>query len=119
MPLDLSKPVQTRDGRPVRILCTDLRGEFPVVAVIENRDFDGVGMWRLSGVNQFGQESDLVNVREPERTGWLNVYRDDDGGHYVGSRIRASREESLDSAYPHRIVACIEVKYRHGQGLET
>jgi hypothetical protein len=33
--LDLTKPVTTRDGRPVRILCTDRKGtDYPVTALI-------------------------------------------------------------------------------------
>ena len=33
-----SRKVVTRTGKPVRIVCTDVRGEFPVVGVIYYND---------------------------------------------------------------------------------
>lgn len=36
--IDFSKPVQTRAGLPVRLLCHDAKGNFPVVALIIRPD---------------------------------------------------------------------------------
>ena len=33
-----SRKVVTRDGRPVRILCTNARRSYPVIALIEDKD---------------------------------------------------------------------------------
>ena len=35
---DPSKKVVTRDGRTVRIICTDARGEYPIIALVEYYD---------------------------------------------------------------------------------
>ena len=35
---DTSRKVVTRDGRNVRIICTDVKGSAPIVAVIEEKD---------------------------------------------------------------------------------
>ena len=35
---DPSRKVVTRDGRPVRILCTDARGDYPIVGLIYYHD---------------------------------------------------------------------------------
>ena len=32
--IDINKTYRTRNGRPVRILCTDRAGDFPVVALV-------------------------------------------------------------------------------------
>lgn len=64
--LDLTKPVQTRRGLPVRILATDLRSACPVVGVVSYPDFDSVETWTLDGKfapdDNDEYEMDLVNV---------------------------------------------------------
>lgn len=66
--LDLTKPVQTRDGWPVHILATDLRSACPVVGIIGYPDHDAIETWALNGNyapddnDEF--ELDLVNVPE-------------------------------------------------------
>ena len=64
--LDLTKPVQTRDGWPVRILATDLRSECPVVGIISRTDHDGVDTWAPDGryiPDDLDEHTlDLVNV---------------------------------------------------------
>ena len=62
--LDLTKPVQTRDGRPVRILATDLRSEYPVTGIISHPGYDEVETWTLDGafVSSDEHPDDLVNV---------------------------------------------------------
>jgi len=34
MTFDPTKPVQTRDGRPARVICADARGGWPIIALI-------------------------------------------------------------------------------------
>lgn len=130
MPLDLSKPVQTRDGRKVRILCTDRKAatherRYPVVALVSDRDGadECVYYFTLDGeFNCFGrdQSSDLVNVPEPERAVWVNVFIDRDGEEYFDQRSYPSRVVAIASApsCSSKLLACIEVKYRPGQGIE-
>jgi hypothetical protein len=70
--LDLSKPVQTRDGRKVRILCTDAKTSFPIAGLVTCDD-DGCEAfyaWRSSGrLLDLDTESDedLINVPEKQR----------------------------------------------------
>lgn len=87
--IDFSKPVQTRDGRKVRIYVTDgPYAEYPVVG--ETIDHDGMRWsctWTLAGT--FDEESpdknclDLVNVPE-EQFVYVNVYTTLDGLRCVG-----------------------------------
>jgi hypothetical protein len=118
--LDLTKPVQTRDGRPVRILCTDRKGTaYPVVALVGG-DRQEVIMVTESGRHFSGEEnkSDLVNVpvkiEIPEV--WLNVFREADGALCVDAY--RSREEA-DAWADKRVVACIPitVSCNEGDGL--
>ena len=61
--LDLTKPVQTRDGRPVRILCVDARrgNDRHVVGLIDNNGFnDVVCVWGQDGMVYSAKIDDAV-----------------------------------------------------------
>ena len=97
--LDLTKPVQTRDGRKVRVLCTDGPGELPVVGFIE--DNVTTTQWPVGGEYYGGalRNFDLVNTPAAPRTfeRWFNVYKS-------GSSFdHATREDADNMTYPDRI----------------
>ena len=79
-----SRRVVTRDGREVRIRCTDRRGGKgqPIVALVNTPDMDEeyVGTYREDGRwSTSGCASDLDLFFAPEKKeGWVNVYRDFD-----------------------------------------
>lgn len=76
---DPTKPVQTRDGRPVRILCTDVKSQrFPIVAaVLDSNGFERVITYATDGRELIRTETelDLMNIPE-ETTEWVNYYED-------------------------------------------
>ena len=75
-PLDLTKPVRTRDGREVRILCTDGPPEQPICGIIEGKDGGDYWSWPLSGKSDaFPETRNLVNIEPDPVTMWGNVYR--------------------------------------------
>lgn len=47
--IDLTKPLQTRDGRPVRLLCADAKGPAPLVGLIDQQSGEYPERWHLSG----------------------------------------------------------------------
>lgn len=57
MAFDPIKPVQTRDGRKARIICTDAKGSFPIIALVTSLDdnleevitYSGKGKYYLDG----------------------------------------------------------------------
>jgi hypothetical protein len=68
MSIDFTKPVQTRDGRPVRILCTDAPSCYPVIGLIEGEGRPIV--WTLAGYwsegNDRNYQLDLMNAPPPK-----------------------------------------------------
>ena len=88
--LDLTKPVQTRDGRPVRILANDMKADQPVVGVVTNNDGrEFVAQWDVSG--KFYQRSphegptDLINVPPKPVKYYAHVYRRPNGCVWIGN----------------------------------
>ena len=66
-PLDLTKPVRTRDGRKVRIICTDAPGQYSIVGLIDGV-LEAASVWPDQGMfypKVAVHDLDLVNI-EPE-----------------------------------------------------
>lgn len=77
MSIDWSKPVQTRDGRKVRILCTDrVGGLYPIVGLLIEGNIENTHCWTRTGcsvVGEHGSPRDLINVPPPKRKTLVTV----------------------------------------------
>lgn len=121
MTIDWTKPVQTRDGRKVRVLCTDGPEKHPVIGIVEGCGYPN--SWAIDGTYCWDNPDHsltVVQVPEPEReiVMWVNVWQDGNPGTVTcASKADALRYYST-SEYPARI-ACVPVtiKYRPGDGL--
>ena len=104
-----SRKVVTRDGRKVtRILCTDAKGDCPIVALVEN--FSGSETpisCTKDGEYMIGNKSDRDLFFAPEKhEGWVNIYkagvqRETLGclvTRYVGSSIWPTEEAAKTAA---------------------
>ena len=70
-----NREVVTREGRPVRILCTDLDdNDYPVAAATKNRHVD---RYTVDGLFQLGKKTkyDLFFGKE-KREGWALIYKE-------------------------------------------
>lgn len=127
-PFDPTKPVATRDGRPARIICTDLKPDngFPwpiAAAVLEDgsetivRYFDD-GVYGRCEKTSKQNPSDLVNV--PCRTSkFSNVYAN---ANPFGGVLYKTQEEALTS--PNRSknfkhVGVLELIYEDGEPVDV
>lgn len=112
-PFDPSKPVQTRDGKAARIIATDKKGQFPIVALLTMPD----GNEELFSVTRDGRSSttmhlssfDLINIPE-KHTVWLNCYLGHCGDFYP-------TREAADLGRSSNRIACVKVEFEEGEGL--
>lgn len=94
-----SRKVVTRDGRNVRIICTDKKGtNFPIVALVECKNKEETCYYTLKGYwNLHGAESGLDLFFAPgKHEGWINIFRGKDNP-FTGNIIFASKEEAEES----------------------
>ena len=76
-----SKKVVTRGNRTVkRILCTDARGDYPIVALVDCGSYDNSFSYTKDGGFYACNETSVNDLFfAPEKhEGWVNVYRDFD-----------------------------------------
>ena len=95
-----TKKVITRDGNSVRILCTDAKGNFPIIALVKTYNGSETVL-RLKENGRFYNDtensSDLFFAPE-KKTGWTNVYKYTFGGTHLGEVIYNSKEEAENNA---------------------
>ena len=68
-----SRKVVTRSGHNVRILCTDQRGNMPIVALVEFETLDGVQIFYSDGKNESHREYDLFFADEEEKSKSIEI----------------------------------------------
>lgn len=72
-----SQKIITRDGRKVRILCTDMKNVQPVLALITERNIENIHFYNQNGAwcNEFpNHKLDLV-FAPVKKEGWINIFR--------------------------------------------
>lgn len=85
---DPSKKVVTRDGKDVRIICTDARGLYPVVALIERPDGDAedLSLFTKDGCWSIHDPASSMNLvfASKKKEGWVNLYKYETGVYSLG-----------------------------------
>lgn len=90
------REVVTRDGRKVRIICTDRKGDTPIIALIHNENegqefgcaFYSDGKYFIDKDDEF----DLFFVPE-KHTDYINLYRNE-FGYFLGGGEYSTEDEA-------------------------
>ena len=107
------RKVITRDGRNARIICTNAKNNYPIVALIEmpnGRERQPCG-YKEDGTYSIGERlSCYGRCFAPEKDeGWLNIYRSESGFYLRGNPYK-SREEADEVARANYKTLCATVK---------
>ena len=102
-----SKKVVTRDGRSVKIHCTNYIGAQKIIAQVEGKDYSSA----FSNDGRFivGEESRCDLFFAEKQEGWINIYKAR-GYCYGGSSIWPSEEAAKAAADPNP-VATIKIEW--------
>ena len=72
-----SQKVVTRDGRAVRIICTDAKGDEPIIALVynNNREEENVYTYNRNG-SFYGDNYDCLDLffAPVKKEGWVNIF---------------------------------------------
>lgn len=94
-----SRKVVTRNGRKVnRFLCTDARGQYPIVALVKALDNDNESSFSYTKDGHFspGEEHvyDLFFAQE-KHEGWINLYKCENSTKCYTSNPYDSEEKAI------------------------
>ena len=96
-----SQKVVTRDGREVRIICTDAKGDEPIIALVYNniREEENVYTYNRDGYFYGDNDSCLDLFFAPvKKEGWVNLFKDKEINYpYIPGIIHDSEEDAKEA----------------------
>ena len=107
-----SQKVVTRDGREVRIICTDVKGEYPIMALLQNKQEELVYRYLRNGKQLTYTDSPLdLCFPTTKKEGWVNVYFSVDKGKYVREEIYRSEDEAIENSKFGIYIATVKIEW--------
>ena len=100
-----SRKVVTRDGRRARIICTDRKSSYPIVALVENYDSNNENVYSyrengLYSLTSISEQNHLFFAPE-KHEGGINIYRSEYDDYYKGKVIYSSKEDAIKRGEKH------------------
>ena len=109
-----SRKVVTRDGKNVRILCTDAMGDYPLVALVEVLDgtAERADSFTSKGSYYIGEISNNDLFFAPEaHEGWINVYRNNGSHTYAGAVYNSKEDAEKCKTIDENYVTTIKIEW--------
>lgn len=94
-----SRKIVTRDGRKVRIICTDAKSRYPVIALAESHDGTTEQFLTLTKNGKYfegGPNTNDIYFAPEKHEGWVNLYRTETSSQYVTSNLYNSEEKAIE-----------------------
>lgn len=91
-----SRKVVTRDGHPVRIICTDAKGGYPIIGLKEDDGIERALSYLRDGTFNVDTSSkyDLF-FETKKKKGWINLYQNSFYGRMAIGYVCETKEEAL------------------------
>lgn len=106
-----SKKVVTRDGRAVKIYCTNYVGSMPIIAEIEGSG-NSLAFYKDGKYSNAGDNSSFDLFFAPEKhEGWTPVYREPAGKIKFGYAYSTQKEAEEASKYDTRYLTTTKVEW--------
>ena len=97
------RKVVRRDGKDVRIICTDAKREYyPVIALVDDGCYETPVCYTKNGECFLGQENYCDLFFAPKkREGWINMYRNSDGISWLSHNYFMPKAEAEKEGKTH------------------
>ena len=95
-----SQKIVTRDGRSVRIICTDAKGDEPIIALVYNniREEENVYTYNRDGIFYKDNDSCLDLFFDTiKKEGWVNLFKNEELP-FVNGDVYESEKEAKEAA---------------------
>ena len=96
---DPSQKVITKDGKSVRIICTDAKQDYPVIGLLSLDDKSETTVYYKKNGRWLADNQDYWDLffAPIKREGWINIYKGVIENHlpYVGQKVYKSKEEAI------------------------
>ena len=111
-----SQKVVTRDGREVRIICTDAKNEEPIIALVYNKNRDEENVYTYNRDGYFYKDNDScldLFFATVKKEGWVNLYKGIIESYLpsVGQKIYKSKEEAIRHKCSDRYFTTLKIEW--------
>ena len=110
-----NRKVVTRDGMTVRILCTDSKNTYPIVALVSNGEVESTENYMPDGSYLENEENKFDLFFDVEKKeGYINLYRSKLGiaSHQTSFGILSKEQAEREAAeYPDDFIATAKVTW--------
>ena len=113
-----SQKVVTRDGRKVRIICTDYKGSQPVLGLVatkeENEEKEIAYCFTEKGnqYSPFERKTEVDLFFAPiKKEGWVNIYKRMSKCSYVEESIYSSKEYAIKNKFGDSYVTTTKIEW--------
>ena len=105
-----SQKVVTRDGRDVRIICTDFKNSsYPIITLIrKNKDEEVLMYYQKSGKDTYHSNLDLC-FPTTKKEGWINIFKI--GKIYQCGNIHNTEEEALNCKSNQNYITTLKIEW--------
>ena len=107
-----SRKIVTRDGRNVRIICTDKKGLNPILALVTRHSsiIEDIYSYTKNGELSEGNSTKSSLFFAPEKhEGWINVYKD--GDHFYSSMDIFKTKDEAEALSCSSCIATVKVEW--------
>ena len=96
---DPSQKVVTRDGRNVRIICTNMKSEYPLIALAINKDDNKESLlnYKENGKYFYAVSENDLFFAPTKKEGWINIFKDEDFP-FINGDIYESKDKAEEDA---------------------
>lgn len=111
---DPSQKVVTRDGREVRIICTNMKGRYKIVGLVNDtkENVESVEVFQENGLVSNSGECNLDLFFAPiKKEGWVNIYKRMTKCLYVEESIYYSKEIAIKNKFGGNYVTTIKIEW--------
>lgn len=94
-----SQKVITRDGREVRIICTDMKSRYKIVGLVYDKkdDTESVEIFQENGILFTHTTSNFDLFFAPtKREGWVNIYKNNSRRDRIAGDVFPSEKEAKE-----------------------
>lgn len=103
-----SRKVVTRDGKDVKIHCTNCIGSYPVIAEIEGEKYSYY--YDKNGENFCNPSISGLFFAPEKHEGWINIYRDLKINNLYCRYVHTSEEEAKGNAMSN-VIATVKIEW--------
>ena len=108
-----NRKVVTRDGRNVKIICTNFDSEkYPIIGEIKGYGYPAIyDEEGYAPCSDYDNSTDLFFAPE-KHEGWINLYRNEDGISWISPNYFTSKKEAEKEGKTHtRSVTTIKIEW--------